>query len=367
MTKLYSRMFPVILILIFEITIATVALTNVWAAVAFYAQKGGSASQDEMYYVAVNDNSGGNIQYQEYESNAVKNVKAFFDDISSADCWIWVYPMALEVSDGDNVLCRLYLSTNEDDEYFNQGKGVYVGNDIKYYCKNNKIKIYSEEFDVLGYLDSDGFEKNSMIHARYGDFSEVSKEQIADYIVNQTVSSSGNNSFTIFSADSNIKELIRADAEKYNMVLKEEDDQAEDGRIVYSHDVTNRIFKPILFVLLSMACFGLLVQTMIWFIDREKETIIIKKIYGISITRIYFPMYIVALISWISGSVISFIFQYIVDYLVLGYEKISVMKYTMVSTGASFILIIFILLITSLIYYCKSDKIINKINREGSI
>lgn len=48
--------------------------------------------------------------------------------------------MALEVSDGDNVLCRLYLSTNEDDEYFNQGKGVYVGNDIKYYCKNNKIK-----------------------------------------------------------------------------------------------------------------------------------------------------------------------------------------------------------------------------------
>lgn len=32
-------------------------------------------------------------------------------------------------------------------------------------------------------------------------------------------------------------------------------------------------------------------------------------------------MYIVALISWISGSVISFIFQYIVDYLVLGYEK----------------------------------------------
>ena len=107
-------MFPVILILIFEITIATVALTNVWAAVAFYAQKGGSASQDEMYYVAVNDNSGRNIQYQEYESNAVKNVKAFFDDISSADCRIWVYPMALEVSDGDNVLCRLYLSTNED-------------------------------------------------------------------------------------------------------------------------------------------------------------------------------------------------------------------------------------------------------------
>ena len=143
MTKLYSRMFPVILILIFEITIATAALTNVWAAVAFYAQKGGSASQDEMYYVAVNDNSGGNIQYQEYKSNAVKNVKAFFDDISSADCRIWVYPMALEVSDGDNVLCRLYLSTNEDDEYFNQGKGVYVGNDIKYYCKNNKIKIFS--------------------------------------------------------------------------------------------------------------------------------------------------------------------------------------------------------------------------------
>ena len=106
MTKLYSRMFPVILILIFEITIATAALTNVWAAVAFYAQKGGSASQGEMYYVAVNDNSGRNIQYQEYESNAVKNVKAFFDDISSADCRIWVYPMALEVSDGDNVLCR---------------------------------------------------------------------------------------------------------------------------------------------------------------------------------------------------------------------------------------------------------------------
>lgn len=39
MTKLYSRMFPVILILIFEITIATAALTNVWAAVAFYTQK----------------------------------------------------------------------------------------------------------------------------------------------------------------------------------------------------------------------------------------------------------------------------------------------------------------------------------------
>ena len=78
-------------------------------------------------------------------------------------------------------------------------------------------------------------------------------------------------------------------------------------------------------------------------------------------------MYIVTLIAWIAGSAISFVIQYIVDYLVLGYEKISVMKYTMVSTGASFILIVFILLITSLIYYCKSDKIINKINREGSI
>lgn len=367
MTKLYSRMFPVILILIFEITIATAALTNVWAAVAFYTQKGGSVSQDEMYYVAVNDYTDRDIEYQEYLDSAKKSVKAFFDEMSKSDCEIWVYPVAVEAAEGDNVLCRLYLGTKEDSEYFNQGKGVYVGNDIKYYCKNNKIKIYSEEFDVSGYLDSDGFEKNSMIYARYGDFSEVSKEQIAAYIVEQTVSSSGNNSFTIFSADSNIKELIRADAEKYNMVLKEEDDQAEDGMIVYSHDVTNRIFKPILFVLLSMACFGLLVQTMIWFIDREKETIIIKKIYGISITRIYFPMYIVALISWISGSVISFIFQYIVDYLVLGYEKISVMKYTMFSTGASFILIIFILLITSLIYYCKSDKIINKINREGSI
>lgn len=39
MTKLYSRMFPVILILIFEITIATAALTNVWAAVAFILKK----------------------------------------------------------------------------------------------------------------------------------------------------------------------------------------------------------------------------------------------------------------------------------------------------------------------------------------
>lgn len=367
MTKLYSRMFPVILILIFEIAIATAALTNVWAAVAFYAQKGGSASQDEMYYVAVNDYTDSDIEYQEYLDSVKKSVKGFFDEMSKADCEIWVYPVAVEAAEGDNVLCRLYLGTKEDSEYFNQGKGVYVGNDIKYYCENNRIKIYSEEFDVLGYLDSDGFEKNSMIYARYGDFSDVSKEQIAAYIVEQTVSSSGNNSFTIFSADSNIKELLRTDAEKYNMVLREEDDQAEDGRIVYSHDVTNRIFKPILFALLSIACFGLLVQTMLWFIDREKETIIIKKIYGINIFRIYFPMYIVTLIAWIAGSVISFVFQYIVDYLVLGYEKISVMKYTMVSTGASFVLIVFILLLTSLIYYCKSDKIINKINREGSI
>ena len=37
----------------------------------------------------------------------------------------------------------------------------------------------------------------------------------------------------------------------------------------------------------------------------------------------------------------------------------------MFSTGASFILIIFILLITSLIYYCKSDKIINKIPKNN--
>ena len=53
MTKLYSRMFPVILILIFEITIATAALTNVWAAVAFYTQKGGSASQDELSLIHI--------------------------------------------------------------------------------------------------------------------------------------------------------------------------------------------------------------------------------------------------------------------------------------------------------------------------
>lgn len=79
--------------------------------------------------------------------------------MSKSDCEIWVYPVAVEAAEGDNVLCRLYLGTKEDSEYFNQVKGVYVGNDIKYYCKNNKIKIYSEEFDVLGYLDSDGFEK----------------------------------------------------------------------------------------------------------------------------------------------------------------------------------------------------------------
>ena len=143
MTKLYSRMFPVILILIFEITIATAALTNVWAAVAFYTQKGGSASQDEMYYVAVNDYTDRDIEYQEYLDSAKKSVKAFFDEMSKSDCEIWVYPVAVEAAEGDNVLCRLYLGTKEDSEYFNQVKGVYVGNDIKYYCKNNKIKIFS--------------------------------------------------------------------------------------------------------------------------------------------------------------------------------------------------------------------------------
>lgn len=71
MTKLYSRMFPVIIILIIEMTIATAALTNVWAAVAFYAQKGGSASQEEMYYVAVNDYTGGNI-------NGISIAKIYF-------------------------------------------------------------------------------------------------------------------------------------------------------------------------------------------------------------------------------------------------------------------------------------------------
>ena len=159
MTKLYSRMFPVILILIFEITIATAALTNVWAAVAFYTQKGGSASQDEMYYVAVNDYTDRDIEYQEYLDSAKKSVKAFFDEMSKSDCEIWVYPVAVEAAEGDNVLCRLYLGTKEDSEYFNQVKGVYVGNDIKYYCKNNKIKIYSEEFDISEKDWSEAYEK----------------------------------------------------------------------------------------------------------------------------------------------------------------------------------------------------------------
>ena len=44
-------------------------------------------------------------------------LKAFFDEMSKSDCEIWVYPVAVEAAEGDNVLCRLYLSTNEDDEY----------------------------------------------------------------------------------------------------------------------------------------------------------------------------------------------------------------------------------------------------------